>query len=83
MFSIQYNLSTPAEYGTDINGRISQDPEYRRSYHLPPNTRMCHRSLHSVFYYVQKILYVFVLVYVQFILKQSMKFKQFIFFLLK
>ena len=41
---IQYNLSTPAEQGTDINGRISQDPEYRRSYHLPQNTHVvCHK----------------------------------------
>ena len=37
---IQYNLSTPAEHGTDINGRISQDPEYRRSYHLSQNKRV-------------------------------------------
>ena len=37
---IQYNLSTPAEHGTDMNGRISQDPEYRRSYHLPQNTHI-------------------------------------------
>ena len=37
---IQYNLSTPAEHGTHINGRISQDPEYRRSYHLPQNNQI-------------------------------------------
>ena len=34
-YNVQYNLSTPAKHGTDINGRISQDPEYRRLYHLP------------------------------------------------
>ena len=32
---VQYNLSTPAEHGTDWNGRISQHPEYRRSSNLP------------------------------------------------
>ena len=42
--AVQYNLSTPAEHGTDINGRISQDPEYRRFYHLPQNNHItCHK----------------------------------------
>ena len=28
VYIVQYNLSTPAKHGTNINGRISQDPEY-------------------------------------------------------
>ena len=38
---IQYNLPTPAKHGTDKNGRISQDPEYRRSYNF---TQITHKA---------------------------------------
>ena len=53
---LQYNLPTLAEHGTDINGRISQDPEYRRSYNLPQNThKACNKLPYSKFYYVQNV----------------------------